>query len=155
MYLGQDEGENDKTLLCLMSMVYHWGWGGRRLEALQELLSHHAGKEWDERWNLCLSWQAGTVTMAQIARAPRKLQQTAGQREKKQAKTGAMRRLLFVFVSLSPTAKVPACHQGHTDGSLLGECGCNTDLGAKVVVFAAAHIHIHTTAQQINTFTSV
>lgn len=71
------------------------GWGGRRLEALQELLSHHAGKEGDERWNLCLSWQAGTVTMAQIAPAPRKLQQTAGRRGKKQAETRAMQSLLF------------------------------------------------------------
>lgn len=69
-------------------------------EALQELLSHHAGKEGDERWNLCLSWQAGTVTMAQIAWAPRKLQQTAGWREKKQAETRAMQILLFVSLSL-------------------------------------------------------
>ncbi|XP_049905637.1 uncharacterized protein C7orf57-like [Epinephelus moara] len=62
--------------------------------------------------------------MAQIAPAPRKLQQTAGWRGKKQAETGAMRSLLFVSLSPSPTqtqtAKVPACHQGHTDGSLLG-----------------------------------
>ncbi|XP_070771121.1 uncharacterized protein C7orf57-like [Enoplosus armatus] len=62
--------------------------------------------------------------MAQIAWAPRKLQQTAGRRGKKQAETGAMRSLLFVSLSPSPTqtqtAKVPACHQGHTDGSLLG-----------------------------------
>lgn len=36
-----------------------------------------------------------------------------------------------------------------TDGSLLGGCGCNRDLRAKVLVFAAAHIHIHTTAQQL------
>lgn len=35
-----------------------------------------------------------------------------------------------------------------TDGSLLGGCGWNRDLRAKVLVFAAAHIHIHTTAQQ-------
>lgn len=34
------------------------------MEALQELLSHYAGKEGDERRNLCLSWQPGTVTMA-------------------------------------------------------------------------------------------
>lgn len=32
----------------------------------------------DERWNLCLSWQRGTVTMAQIAWAPRELQQHCG-----------------------------------------------------------------------------
>lgn len=110
-----------------------------------------------KRWNLCLSWQAGTVTIAQIAWAPRKLQQTAGRQGKKQAETGAMRSLLFVSLSLSQTqtAKVPACHQGHTDGSLLGGCGCNTDRRGKVVLFAAAHIHVHTTAQQINTITSV
>lgn len=55
---------------------------------MQELLSHHAGKEGDERWNLCLSWQPGTVTMAQIAPAPRKLQQTAANCGEAREETG-------------------------------------------------------------------
>lgn len=110
--------------------------------------------------SVSVSWQAGTVTMAQIAPAPRKLQQTAGRRGKKQAeRLGQCGACCSCPCPPSPTqtqtAKVPACHQGHTDGSLLGECGCSTDLRAKVVLFAAAHIHIHTTAQQINTYTSV
>lgn len=136
LYSGQDEGENDKTLLCLMSMVYHWGCGGRRLEALQELLSHHAGKGGDERWNLCLSWQAGTVTAAQIAQAPKETAANCGvAREETGRDWGNAEPAARVPVPRprlqTQTAKVPACHQGHTDGLLLGGCGCNTDLRAK------------------------
>ena len=147
LYSGHAEGENDKTLLCLMSIVYHWGRGGRRLGALQELLSHHSGKQGDERWNLCLSWQPGTVTMAQIARAQRKLQQTAANcgaaREEEEAAAGAMRSRLFVSLSPTQTARVPACHQGHTDGSLQGGCGCITDLRAKVGLCSNPHFYSH------------
>lgn len=54
----------------------------------------------------------------------------------------------------SPTcnqrAKEPTRHQGHTDGPLLGGCGCNADLRAKAVLFATACVHIHTTAWQSN-----
>lgn len=62
-------------------------------------------------------------------------------------------------VSLSPsptcnqTAKEPACHQGHTDGSLLGGWECNADLRARAVLVTAAHIQIYTTAWQINMHT--
>lgn len=72
------------------------------LEALQELLSHHAGKGGEVRRNLCLSWQPGTVTMALIAQAPRKLQQTAGRRGKKQTEDGPMQIPLLVSLSPSP-----------------------------------------------------
>lgn len=44
----------------------------------------------------------------------------------------------------------PKCQHAirNTDGSLQGGCGCNTDLRAKFLLFAAVCIHIHTTAQQ-------
>lgn len=124
---------------------------------MQELLSHHAGNKGDEKWNLCLSWQAGTVTMAQIASHRGNCSKKKGSlKTLSQAGWGLLSVSLSPFLHLTQaqTAKEPACHQGHTDGSLLGGSGCNTDLRAKVF-FAAAHIRIHTTVQQINTFPSV
>ncbi|MEQ2181223.1 hypothetical protein GOODEAATRI_009153 [Goodea atripinnis] len=123
----------------------------------QELLSHHAGREGAGSWNLCLCWPAGTVTMAQIAPAPRKLQRSAGWQVQE---TGRVRGNAepAVPVAMPPTtcnqrAKEPTCHQGRTDGPLLGGCGCNADLRANAVLFAAAHIHFHTTAWQSNMLT--
>ncbi|AWP13040.1 Hypothetical protein SMAX5B_018635, partial [Scophthalmus maximus] len=55
---------------------------------------------------------AGTVTMAQIARTPRKLQQTAGRRGKKQAEIRAMRSLLFVPPSPDPDSRSASMPSG-------------------------------------------
>lgn len=98
-----------------MSVVYQRGRGGGRLEALQELLSHHAGKGGEVRWNLCLSWQPGTVTMAQIAKTARKLQKTAGEeagRDWGNADHAVPSPGPNPWLQ-SQTAKVPACRQGH------------------------------------------
>lgn len=154
LYSGQKGGENDKTLFFLTSVAHHWGWE-RRLEALQELLSHHTEKEGDGRWILCLSWQGGTVAMAQIAQAPRKRQRAAGRQGRKRQRLGQCGDCCSCPCPRphTQTANVPACHQESTDGLLQGGCGCDADLRVKVALFARAHIHIHTTAQQNNTFT--
>lgn len=60
-------------------------------------------------------------------------------RKEEEAAAGAMRSRL----SVSATARVPACHQGHTDGSLLGGCGCITDLRAKVGLCSNPHFYSH------------
>lgn len=60
---------------------------------------------------------------------------------------------LLLFLTCNQTAKEPACHQGYTDGLLLGGCEFNADLRAIAVLFTAAHIQIYTTGWQINTLT--
>lgn len=83
------------------------------------------------------SRQAGTVAMAQIAGAPRKLRKEEHERCGGRWGGGGGVSLGGCCPRphpLTQTAKEPACHQGHTDGWLLG--GWNTDLGAKVVLFA-------------------
>lgn len=147
---------NDKTLLCLMSMVHHWGWRGRFAEAVQELLSHHAGKKGDKMWNQCLSWQAGMVTMAQTAWALRKLQQTAGRRvEETDREWGNAKPCSCPCYSPWPATRQPKSQHAirDTDGLLLGGCEFNADLRAIAMLFTAAQIQIYTTAWQINTLT--
>lgn len=73
------------------------------------------------RWNLCLSLQAGTVTMSQIAWTARKLQQTAGRPVKETGWGGGQCRACCLCPSHCPrpapgTVKEPTYHQGHADG---------------------------------------
>ncbi len=147
-----------------MSMVYHWGWGGRRLEALQELLSHHAGeggRQEVESVSELAGWHSyhGTNSPGTEETAA-KLQGGEGRNRQRLGQCGACCSCPCPRPRLqTQTASEPACHQGHADGSLLGGCGCNTDLRAKSPPlcssphsyshYSSANQHIHLSRKNI------
>lgn len=131
LYSGHDEGEDDKTLLCLMSIGVSprlrreeaggpagaaesscWRRGRRGVESVSELAGWHS--------------YHGTNSLG----TEEKLQQNCGEREGRSRRRLGQCGACCVRVPVprpcprTQTARESACHQGHTDGSLLGACGC-------------------------------
>lgn len=134
---------------CFLILVCLWH--GKKLQ--KATLSDEHGESWEGDWklcrscwvivlakwgevrgNLCLSWQPGTVTMAQIAQAQRKVQQTAGRRGKERGRDwGNADPAAFVPIPIPGSRpRLPKSQHAirDTDGLLLGGCGCNRDLRA-------------------------